>query len=358
MSLLESSPTYISPDTTLSLTNFSEDKEAQYSARAMNSFINNIEYYLPEHTIDCHELDRAKPHWHVRNSLPKTGVRYLHHSSKDETTLQLAHKAASKVLDGLSAEELPDTLIVCTQTPDQLLPHVSACLQHELGLPTSTKCFDISLGCSGYCYGLSIAYGYMAAGISERVLFVTVDNYSKTIDPENKTSFLIFSDGAAATIIDKPAAGPTFLFGTDGSRSDSIRCRNSGISVVTGKDADAPIARPDMQMDGFKVFQFTVKTIPAEIRQLAELAGTGMDGIDLFIFHQASNKVLESLSSKLSIPENKMIMDLYEVGNTTSSTIPIALKRAEASGKLKRGDKIMLFGFGIGLSWSGAVLKY
>ncbi|ACS81698.1 3-oxoacyl-ACP synthase III family protein [Maridesulfovibrio salexigens] len=324
----------------------------------MNSFINNIEYYLPENIIDCHELDKTKPHWHVSNSLPKTGVRYLHHSAKDETTMQLAHKAASKVLSGLSDEELPDTLIVCTQTPDQLLPHVSACLQHELGLPSSTKCFDVSLGCSGYCYGLSIAYGYLAAGISERVLFVTVDNYSKTIAPENKTSFLIFSDGAAATIIDKPETAPSFLFGTDGSRSESIRCLNSGISVVTGKDPDAPIAKPDMQMDGFKVFQFTVKTIPAEIRKLADQAGTGMDGIDLFVFHQASNKVLESLTDKLDIPEEKMIIDLYEVGNTTSSTIPITLKRAEASGKLKRGDTIMLFGFGIGLSWSGAVIKY
>jgi 3-oxoacyl-[acyl-carrier-protein] synthase-3 len=324
----------------------------------MNNFINNIEYHLPEHIIDCHELDKSKPHWHVRNSLPKTGVRYLHHSASDETTLQLAQKAASGVLKGLSEQELPDTLIVCTQTPDNLLPHVSACLQHELGLPTSTKCFDISLGCSGYCYGLSIAYGYMAAGISNRVLLVTVDNYSKAIDPENKTSFLIFSDGSAATIIDKPTVPPTFLFGTDGSRSDSIRCLNSGIGVVTGQQANSPIAKPDLQMDGFKVFQFTVKTIPTEIRKLAERAGTGMDGIDLFVFHQASNKVLESLANKLDIPEEKMLIDLYEVGNTTSSTIPIALKRAEDSGKIHRGDKIMLFGFGIGLSWSGAVFEY
>ncbi len=324
----------------------------------MNSFINNIEYHLPEHTIDCHALDETKPHWHVRNSLPKTGVRYLHHSEKDETTLQLAHKAASKALADVPENELPDTLIVCTQTPDQLLPHVSACLQHELGLPSSTKCFDISLGCSGYCYGLSIAYGYIAAGISKRVLFVTVDNYSKAIDPENKTSFLIFSDGSAATIIDKPDSAPSFLFGTDGSRSAAIRCLNSGISVVTGKKDDAPIAKPDLQMDGFNVFQFTVKTIPAEIKKLAEQAGTGMDNIDLFVFHQASNKVLESLAAKLSIPEEKMLIDLHDVGNTTSSTIPIAMKRAEANGRLSRGDTVMLFGFGIGLSWSGAVFKY
>ncbi|WP_320006743.1 ketoacyl-ACP synthase III [Maridesulfovibrio sp.] len=324
----------------------------------MNSFINSIEYHLPERTIDCHALDDTKPHWHVHNSLPKTGVRYLHHSAKDETTLQLAHKSASKALEGVPENELPDTLIVCTQTPDQLLPHVSACLQHELGLPSSTKCFDISLGCSGYCYGLSIAYGYIAAGISKRVLFVTVDNYSKAIDPENKTSFLIFSDGSSATIIDKPDSAPSFLFGTDGSRSGAIRCINTGISVVTGKNTDTPIARPDLQMDGFNVFQFTVKTIPAEIRKLAKQAGTGMEHIDLFVFHQASNKVLESLASKLNIPDEKMIIDLYDVGNTTSSTIPIAMKRAEANGRLHRGDTVMLFGFGIGLSWSGAVFKY
>ena len=324
----------------------------------MNSFINSIEYHLPEYTIDCHELDITKPHWHVRNSLSKTGVRYLHHSAKDETTLQLAYKSASKALAGVPENERPDTLIVCTQTPDQLLPHVSASLQHELGLPSSTKCFDISLGCSGYCYGLSIAYGYIAAGISKRVLFVTVDNYSKAIDPENKTSFLIFSDGSSATIIDKPESAPSFLFGTDGSRSSAIRCLNSGISVVTGKNDDTPIPKPDLQMDGFNVFQFTVKTIPAEIKKLAEQAGTGMDNIDLFVFHQASNKVLESLASKLNIPDEKMIIDLHDVGNTTSSTIPIAMKRAEANGRLHRGDTVMLFGFGIGLSWSGAVFKY
>ncbi len=323
----------------------------------MTDFINRIEYYLPDNIVDCHSLDSAKPHWHVRNSLPKTGVRYLHHAAKDETTLQLAYKAATSALENIPQGELPDTLIVCTQTPDQMLPHVSACLQHELGLPSSTKCFDISLGCSGYCYGLSIAYGYMASGISKRVLLVTVDNYSKIIDPDNKTSYIIFSDGAAATILDKPACPPSFLMGTDGSRCGTIICNNSGIGPYTGTQGEEPV-RPDFHMDGYSVYQFTLKTIPAEIRKLAEQAGTGMDGIDLFVFHQASQKVLESLCTKLKLPKEKVIIDLHDVGNTTSSTIPIAMKRAEEQGRLTRGDKIMLFGFGIGLSWSGAVLTY
>lgn len=325
---------------------------------AMNNFINKIEYYLPDNIVDCFELDQSKPHWHVQNSLSKTGVRYLHHAANDETTMQMAYKAASKALDELADDAMPDTLIVCTQTPDNLLPHVSACLQHELGLPQSTKCFDISLGCSGYCYGLSIAYGYMAAGISEKVLLVTVDNYSKAIGPDNKTSYLIFSDGACATVLTKPAIPPVFLLGTDGSRCKSIICNNSGISVMTGRDENTPIQAPDMQMDGYSVFQFTVKTIPAEIEKLAAQSGTSMEDIDLFVFHQASNKVLESLQKKLKIPDDKMVIDLHDVGNTTSSSIPIAMKRAEESGRLKRGDRIMLFGFGIGLSWSGTVIDY
>lgn len=324
----------------------------------MNNFIKNIKFHLPEATVDCHELDKTKPHWHVQNSLPKTGVRYLHHAAKEESTLQLAYKAASKIMDECLPDNIPDTLIVCTQTPDQLLPHVSACLQHELGLPQSTKCFDISLGCSGYCYGLSIAYGYMAAGISERVLLVTVDNYSKIIDPENKTSYIIFSDGAAATLLEKPETAPVFLMGTDGSRCRSILCENSGISPVTSNGRDASIAAPDFQMDGYSVFQFTVKTIPAEIEKLARQSGNEMEDIDMFVFHQASRKVLETLGRKLKIPEEKLLIDLHEVGNTTSSTIPIALKRAEQKGRIKRGYKIMLFGFGIGLSWSGTVLRY
>ncbi|CCO23189.1 3-oxoacyl-ACP synthase III family protein [Maridesulfovibrio hydrothermalis] len=324
----------------------------------MTNFINKIEFYLPENTVDCYELAESKPHWHVQNSLPKTGVRNLHHAEKDETTLQMAYKSASKLLEDISEDEMPDTLIVCTQTPDNLLPHVSACLQHELGLPSTTKCFDISLGCSGYSYGLSIAYGYMAAGIADKVLFVTVDNYSKLIDPENKTSYIIFSDGTAATLLEKPAKPPVFLFGTDGSRCKSIICHNSGIGPMTGKDAGSPIKNPDFQMDGYNVFQFTVKTIPQEIEKLAANAGTTMDDIDLFVFHQASRKVLETIGKKLKIPDEKLIIDLHDVGNTTSSSIPIAMKRAEESGKLRRGDKVMLFGFGIGLSWSGVVLEY
>lgn len=322
----------------------------------MADFINRVEYYLPENTIDCLELDKEKPDWNIAETYPKTGVRLLHHAAADETTLDIAYKAASKAVDGL--DKLPDTVVLCTQTPDQLLPHCSAMLQDKLGLPNSTLCFDLNLGCSGYGYGLATAYSYLEAGLSERVLLVTVDNYSKVIRPDNKKCFTLFSDGASATIIDKPGQKPVFHFGTDGSRSKAIVCENSGISVVTGEAAEKPIAKPSFEMDGYGVFLFTLGTIPAEMGKLLEKAALTIDDVDLFVFHQASRYVLESIGTKMNIPEEKLVIDLEEVGNTTSSTIPIALKRAEEAGKLKRGDKVFTFGFGIGLSWSGAVFEY
>lgn len=290
----------------------------------MAKLIHKVEYYLPENTIDCLELDKEHPDWNIADTFTKTGVRLLHHAGAEETTLDIAAKAASKTLEGV--HELPDTLIVCTQTPDKLIPHCSAMLQDRLGLDKSTLCLDLNLGCSGYGYGLSTAYSYLHSGLSKRVLLVTVDNYSKIISPENKKCFTLFSDGACACLIDSPEEQPIFLFGTDGSRNKAICCENSGVSVVTGDAATKPIQKPSFEMDGYGVFLFTLGTIPAEISKLIEKAETSIDEIDFFILHQASRYVLESIRNKLGIPEEKLIIDLEEVGNTTSSSIPIALK--------------------------------
>jgi 3-oxoacyl-[acyl-carrier-protein] synthase-3 len=322
----------------------------------MSNLINKVTYYLPENTVDCFELDKEKPEWKISEKFAKTGVRYLHHAAADETTLDMACKAAEKALENI--EELPDTIIVCTQTPDRLLPHCAAMLQDRLGLPKSTLCFDLNLGCSGYGYGLGTAYSYLESGLSKRVLLVTVDNYSKVVSPDDSKCYILFSDGASATIIDRPKQKPIFRFGTDGARSEAIVCKNSGISVVTDHTEDTTIAKPLFEMDGYGVFLFTLGTIPTEITKLLKTADLNLDDIDLFVFHQASRFVLESIGNKLQIPKEKLIIDLEEVGNTTSSSIPIALKRAEESGKLKRGNKVLTFGFGIGLSWSGAIFNY
>ncbi|TIH18019.1 ketoacyl-ACP synthase III [Marinifilum sp. JC120] len=322
----------------------------------MPNFIKNISYYLPEKTIDCLELEKQHPDWDIANTITKTGVHKIHHAASDERTVEMAVRAAKNLL--AETKCVPDTIIVCTQTPDTLLPQCSSQLQHMLGLPNSTMCLDINLGCSGYTHGLATAYSYLSSGISKKILFITVDNYSKVVDPENKKVFLLFSDASSATLLSETENRPVFRFGTDGSRSQAIACKNSGVSVVTGENKDSSIKKPSFEMDGYGVFLFTLGTIPNEIQQLMNDAGASIEDIDLFVLHQASRYVLESIQKKLGIPEDKLIIDLEEVGNTTSSSIPIALKRAETAGKLKRGDKILLFGFGIGLSWGGAILEY
>ena len=313
---------------------------------------------MPEGGADCLELAKAHPEWDVGKTMEKTGVRRLRYARRDESTLDMAYAAAVKVMDGLPHEDHPDTVIVVTQTPDALLPQCSALLQHRLGLDTSVKCLDVSHGCSGFIYGLSTAYSYVRSGLSRRVLLVTVDNYSKIIDQTDKKTCMLFSDGASACVVGPADESIWFHFGTEGGKGKSIVCENSGVGVVSGEFEEATVPRPRFVMDGYGVFLFTLGRVPGEITAFLEKSGKRKDEIDLFVLHQASRFVLESIRSKLDIDPSKMIIDLEEVGNTTSSSIPIALRRAEESGRLKRGDLVLLFGFGIGLSWGGALLTY
>lgn len=323
----------------------------------MASLLRSIACYLPEGVTDCLDLARTNPDWDIGKTLEKTGVRLLHHARRDESTLDMAQAAAERVLAARGQEQEPDTIILCTQTPDMLLPQGASLLQSRLGLPNSVKCLDISHGCSGYVYGLATAHAYIRAGLSQSVLLVTADNYSKVIDPADKKTFLLFSDGASATLVGQADSPVLFHFGNDGAKGDKIVCRNSGIGPVTGAAA-AELQPPRFEMDGYAVFLFTLGRVPSEINAFLQAAGLGLQDIDLFVLHQASRFVLESIRDKMGIPPERLVIDLEEVGNTTSSSIPIALKRAEESGRLRRGQRVLLFGFGIGLSWGGVLLTY
>lgn len=320
----------------------------------MTSLIGQLSYYLPDGVLDCNDLEASHPDWNISKSLLKTGTRYLHHAAADETTVDMAYKASFEMV----SNEKPDTIIFCTQTPDNLIPQCSARLQARLGLPPETLCLDINMGCSGYTYGLATAFSYLNSGLSKKILFITADNYSKIMNPENKNVYLLFSDAASATMLHNTDIHPIFQFGTDGTRSETIVCKNSGISGINQSMDTSIIHKPSFEMDGYGVYLFTLGTIPNEIKKLLDKANCKIEDIDLFVLHQASRLVLESIGKKMKIPDDKLVIDLEDVGNTTSSSIPIALSRAESEGRLKRGNKILIFGFGIGLSWSGAILRY
>lgn len=337
-----------------------------------NAVIRGLAIHLPAGLITNEELAAGHLDWDVEKIASKTGINTRHKVADGETALDIAEAASRKLLtdgvpsgNGASDPIDPasiDTLLYCTQSPDYLLPTNACMLQHRLGLPTSTMAFDYNLGCSGYVYGLALAKGLIASGQSKKVLLVTAETLTRYMDDDDRSVRTLFGDAATASLIeagDDAMPGGHIgasVYGTDGSGAAHL--------VVTGIGYDgSPLDErsagrgegPKLFMDGPEVFAFALKVVPATLNELYALGNTGPDSIDLFIFHQANRYMLENLRRKLRIPAERFVVELADVGNTSSNTIPIALQRAHASGRIKPGQRLALVGFGVGLSW-GAVL--
>ena len=326
----------------------------------MTSLIRGISYHLPEGFLDIEKLDVERPDWDIKNTVAKTGIRRVRRAPPSETTVDMAVKAASAMSEPLRSDP-PDTVLFCTQTPDFLIPHCSAIFQDRMAFPTNVRCFDVNLGCSGYPYSLFLLYGLLESSLSRSALLVTADSYSKIMSPDDKKTALLFSDGASCTLLERPAAPPVFRFGTSGADHEKIIYPMSGVNrVARNKIAQGSPINPEGQfeMDGNSVFLFTMSVVVDEIKALLASANKTIDDVDFFVLHQASLVVLDSVQRKLGIPAEKMVIDIAEVGNTTSSSIPIALCRAEKAGRIARGSTLLLFGFGIGLSWGGCIIEF
>jgi 3-oxoacyl-[acyl-carrier-protein] synthase III len=311
--------------------------------------IREIRFFVPgkpilnDRVIEDHGFDGK----FVREKL---GILSRHIAAKDEYTSDLATAAGAKLLDETDLEpNAVDLLIVVTQTPDYCLPQVSALVQDQLGLPSSVAAFDINLGCSGYVYGLSVAKGMMEVNGFTNAIIVTAETYSKIIDPKDRATAPLFGDGAAATWLGR---NPTyklgnFNFGTFGSKSSSLIARGSGMR----RDSIKPL-----YMNGQDIFNFVMSSIPKSVTKCLETNELTASDIDVWIFHQASRYMLEKLATRLEIPKEKVLIEVADIGNTTSSTIPIALCRGILS-KGTRPENIFLSGFGVGLSWASGVIS-
>ena len=328
------------------------------------AYIAGIEYYLPERILDNEELSGLFPDWTPEQIEKKTGVVARHIAAEDETSTDMAERATRKLFDAGKAK--PDEIqfvILCTQSPDYFLPSSACVLQHNLGIPTSSGAMDIDLGCSGYVYGLSIAKGLIEAVGLDNVLLITSETYTKYLSPDDKGVRTLFGDGAAATIVraGEPKAGPEewigpFVFGTDGAGAKSLIVEEGAARQWTaGQRENASRGCPTLTMDGPSIFSFTLKIVPRIVEQLATKGGTTKEGIDTFVFHQANSYMLEALRRQIGIPEQKFVLNFAEKGNTVSSTIPIAMVDAQKDGVLEPGSRLMLVGFGVGLSWGGCL---
>ena len=301
----------------------------------MEPYISKIDYVVPQ---DKNNLSRFK---NFKNIVKKTGIFETFKIKKDQSVIDLAFKVCKKNINRIKK---CDTLIFVTQTPKFLLPSCSSILQGKLGFKQDILTFDINMGCSGFVHGLSVASGLIKSKVSKNIALVCADTYSHYFSNNNKNKFL-FSDAASLTIIKnrkKKSIGP-FLFGTDGNNFDKI---------IINRNKKKNL---EFQMSGSDVYLFTLTKIPFLIKKYLNIIKKNKN--DVFIFHQASKLILESLKNKLKIKKEKFIIDL-KYGNTTSSSIPIAMSRAIKNKKIKKNHKIIICGFGVGLAWGVTSIKF
>ena len=330
-------------------------------------YIKAISYYLPEKEITNEELVKEFPEWSVDKVAQKVGVNSRHLAASDETAGDLAGKAAKKMFEEYYIDpKTIDFLMLCTQSPDYFLPSTACVLQDRLGIPTTAGAFDYNLGCSGCVYGMVVAKGLIASGIAKNVLLVTAETYNKYLHPSDKSNRSIFGDGAAACLIstDGFAEIGEFSFGTDGSGANNLIVKTgaarqkepTGLSV---EDAEGHIWYDDyLYMNGGAIFNFTLDAVPAMMKEILEKNSLSKEEVDYFLFHQANQFMLNTIRKVCVLPKDKFYINLSNTGNTVSSTVLIGLKDCIDNGRIAKGAKVMITGFGVGLSWGGTMLYF
>lgn len=330
-------------------------------------FIKAISYYLPEKVVTNEELLKEFPEWSIDKVAAKVGVDSRHVASENETAGDLAEKAARKLFEEHKIDPKSiDFLLVCTQSSDHFLPSTACILQDRLGIPTSAGAFDYNLGCSGCVYGMAVAKGLIAGGIAKNVLLLTAETYNKYLHPSDKSNRSIFGDAAAACLISTDGIAEIGLLslGTDGSGAKHLIVETGAArhKAATGNettDDDGHIRRDDyLYMDGSAIFNFTLDAVPAMMKDILAKNQMEKDQVDYYVFHQANKFMLNTIRKVCVLPRDKFYVNLNETGNTVSSTIMIGLKQCLDAGTITSGMKVMVAGFGVGLSWGGTILKF
>ncbi|MBX8519662.1 ketoacyl-ACP synthase III [Pseudomonas cichorii] len=333
--------------------------------------IAHIEYELPARSLDNEALARDFPEWDVDKIFQKTGINKRHIVDESETASDLAFRACEKLFHNTDIQRGDiDALIYCTQSPDYVLPATACILQHRLQLPTTCAAFDFNQGCSGYIYGLGIAKGLIESGQCRNVLLVTAETYSRYIHPQDKSVRTLFGDAAAVTLLTAAQQDGPFLerfrYGSDGAGAENLIVPIGGARRPFAKNQqpqaygdDSGNVRTDanLYMNGPAIFEFSMTRVPQLFASLFD-EEVGVPDIDLFVFHQANQFMLDALRRRLKLPAEKFAMAFQHCGNTVSCTISIALKESVNKGALKQGDLVAAVGFGVGYSWGACLIRW
>lgn len=332
--------------------------------------ISAIEYSIPSNSLSNIDLASEFPEWPVEKIFSKTGISSRPIVDAGTTASDLAVQAAFNLLSNapLSAENI-DYIIYCTQSPDYFLPATACVIQDRLSCSKAIGAVDINQGCSGYIYGLGLAKGLIETGQANNVLLLTGETYSRYINPADKSVRTLFGDAGSATWIQAHESSvsniDSFVYGTDGSGAESLIVKSGGsrfpfddASIEESVDDSGNVrSSRQLYMDGPEVFAFTLREVPPLVKNILNKASLSAEDIDWFVPHQANKFMLDSMIRSLPFDRDKMIRAYERFGNTVSATIPIAIKEGWSNKQIQPGQRLLLAGFGVGLSWGGCVIS-
>ena len=320
----------------------------------MTARIAGIGAYVPETIVtndDLAKIVETSDEW----ISSRTGIRERRISTKEGTS-DLAAEAARRALEaaGVKPEEL-DLIILGTSSPDCNYPSGACEVQAKIGA-VNAAAFDISAACSGFIFAMNIVQGFFKSGIYQTALIIGAETLSKVVDWDDRSTCVLFGDGAGAAVLKNEESGIIdMLMGSDGTKGEALKCTSRSLgNFLTGE-------RPElgfMTMDGQEVFRFAVKRVPESIESLMKRNQTAKEDIRYCILHQANERIVEAVARRLKEPMDKFPMIIEKYGNTSTASIPLLLDDMVNKGMLEAGDKIILSGFGAGMTWGAVLLEW
>jgi 3-oxoacyl-[acyl-carrier-protein] synthase-3 len=314
--------------------------------------ITGLGVHVPDRVVtndDLAQVVETSDEW-IRE---RTGIRERRMAADHEALTDIALPAARRALAdaGAAAEDI-DLLICATVTPDMMFPTASALLADTLGMPRAAA-YDLLAGCTGFVYAIAQAYGMLAAGLSKKALVVGGDVLSKILDWDDRSTLVLFGDGAGAVVMEPVEQGGFmgFELGADGGGGEHLWYPGSGSRTFENPDAL-------LKMNGREVFKFATRIMVYSAQQILSECGKTVDDIDVYIPHQANKRIIDYAADKLGVPSEKTVVNVERFGNTSSGSIPLALADAREDGRLRDGALILMTGMGAGLTWGSALLEW
>jgi len=316
--------------------------------------ITGLGAYVPERVVTNAELSTivdTTDEWITE----RTGIKERRIAAPEEALTDLALPAARAALAQSRVEPKDIDLIVsATVTPDMMFPTSSALIADELGAPDAAA-YDLLAGCTGFMYALVQAYGMMAAGLAERALVVGGDVLSRILDWTDRSTLVLFGDGAGAVVLERvPQRGFLgFELGADGGGGIHLSLPGSGSRKLEDASANGYV-----HMNGREVFKFATRVLVSSAEAVLERCGVSVEDVDVYVPHQANVRILDHAAQKLGIPRERMVVNVDRYGNTSSGSIPLALAEAQRDGRLTKGDLVLMTGMGAGLTWGSALMEW